>query len=145
MKQLLGKHDPLIGGQVFLRPLEQHHNGHIKVGGEWFSNFSYNSLKRYKKRLRSELECSKCTRHLLVIAGYLKWHTALYPATKHICTAIMKEFLTLEGQELYEGYPEIRSHIYDFKLMKKCFLQSGKITHCGYMKISPLIGTELKC
>lgn len=102
-----------------MRPLGEEHNDHIRIGGSMAIGFSYNELFKYKRRLKDELLCSQCERHLMRTAAYFKMHVAEYPHSKKFCMRLMKSYLTLEGQEEYESYPEDRATIYDRKVTKR--------------------------
>jgi hypothetical protein len=118
-KQLQKGVAPLIGGQLYTERLEQSHDAHIREGGKLLRGFSYRELFKWKRTLKEELLCSKCEKHLLKIASYLKFHVAEFPYTRNLCMRIMHHNLDLKGQEEYEQYPEVRAHIFDFKQAKK--------------------------
>ncbi|USW07202.1 putative RNA-dependent RNA polymerase [Downy mildew lesion associated ormycovirus 3] len=61
--------------------------------------------------------CTNCTNHLLRLAAYLKWHSAILPSTTHLCKYLFRN-CDLEGQDEYELYPEIRAKIFDLKEAK---------------------------
>jgi hypothetical protein len=110
---------PLLGGNVVHYELSEEHNSHILEGGRRLRGFSYRELHKWKHWMEEELLCSKCKTSLLTIAAYLKCHVAEYPHTRKLCMRIMRHHLTLEGQKMYEDYPEIRASIYDHTLAKK--------------------------
>jgi len=91
----------------------------IKDGGNMFTDFSYNQLFRWKRRMIDAFICKNCRKHLLVVAAYLKCHVADYPHTKPLCVKIMKDHLTLKGQEEYASYNLRRALIYDRKVSNR--------------------------
>jgi hypothetical protein len=93
--------------------LGKEHNNHIGEGGKWLSDFTYRNLFKWKRRLEDELLCTRCKAHLLKIAGYFKMHTSQYPETIPLCIYLMHNCLTLEGQEAYEDFIEVRAKILD--------------------------------
>nr|USW07207.1 putative RNA-dependent RNA polymerase [Erysiphe lesion-associated ormycovirus 2] len=115
----MGGISPLVGGNVYREHLDDTHDAHIADAGKWLRGFSYNELFKYKERLNKELGCKPCINSLLSLVGYLKFHLLEHPHALPLCKLIMTSYLTLEGQEEYDLYPEIRSKIYECKVLKK--------------------------
>jgi hypothetical protein len=95
------------------------HNNHIDTYGKRHLGWQYRSIRKYYKILDEELPCDICKESLKQVCNYLKLHTAIYPGTNVLCTDIMNNYLTREGQELYAARDLQHAKRYDYDLCQK--------------------------
>jgi len=112
-KQLKGGITPILGGNVKTEEIELIHEPHIIEGARLLRGFSYRELNKFKDSLKKELICSNCSTSLLKVAAYFKMHICEHPHTYKFCMYVFKNMLSLEGQELYDYYPEYRAEIFN--------------------------------
>ncbi|WZH63115.1 RNA-dependent RNA polymerase [Ophiocordyceps sinensis ormycovirus 1] len=125
-------HRSFIGGQVVTQILSKEHSDHMGPFLKNLRGLSFRSMRNFKLKLMLEYECKVCIPHILIGVGYIKFHCEQYPETCNMGLHLIHDHFTLEGLESYSEYPEIRSHIYETKVLEKKELPEELANNCCY-------------